>query len=111
MPASRIIALAGSILNVSDSRNATAPTGPNPGSTPTSVPTNTPRKQNKRLIGVSATEKPKPMLAMRSTLDSQESSGERHTQQQGKNCVGDQRSRQRDNDYFAPALRFDGAQE
>ena len=40
----------------------------------------TPRKQNKRLVGVSATEKPKPMLAMSSTLDSQESSGERHTE-------------------------------
>src|SRR6185436_11747798 len=106
-----MIALAGSILKVRDNRNATAPTGPRPGSTPTSVPTSVPRKQNKRFVGVSATENPRPILLRRSTLESQNSAGQRNPEKPGKNGVGDQRGCERDTDYLAPALRLDGAQQ
>ncbi len=65
-----MIALAGSILKVIESKNATAPTGPSPGSTPTKVPTKAPRKQNIKFIGVNATDKPSAKLCSNSTLDS-----------------------------------------
>src|SRR5688500_1706978 len=102
-----ITALAGSILKVSDRRKATAPTGPNPGSTPTSVPTNDPRKQNIKLAGVSATENPSATLARRSTLDFQNSGGQWNVQQPGKKKVGDQRGCKRYRNHLLPLLRFD----
>ena len=65
-----MIALAGSILKVIDSKNATAPTGPRPGNTPTKVPTKAPIKQNSRFIGVNATDKPRAKFCNSSTLKS-----------------------------------------
>src|SRR6476660_3946214 len=97
-----MIAVAGSILNVNDSKNAIAPTGPKPGSTPTSVP----RKQKSKFVGVSATEKPSATLVKRSTSDSQDAGGERNTEKPAKNGVGDQRRRHRDADDFGPPLSF-----
>ena len=99
-----MIAVAGSILNVNDSKNAIAPTGPKPGSTPTSVPTRDPRKQKSKFVGVSATEKPSATLVKRSTSDSQDAGGERNTEKPAKNGVGDQRRRHSDADDFGPPL-------
>src|SRR6266850_1034205 len=111
MPASMMIAVAGSILNVNESKNAIAPTGPKPGKTPTSVPTREPRKQKSRFVGVSATEKPSATLAKRSTSDSQNAGGERNTEKPAKNGVGDQRRRHRDADDFEPPLSFNRPQQ
>src|SRR5689334_4939029 len=104
MPASMMIAVAGSILKVRDSRKATAPTGPKPGRTPTRVPTREPIKQKNKLVGVSATENPTTTLVKRSTSDSQKPGGQWNTEEQTKNRVGNERGGQRDGDHFRPLL-------
>src|SRR5581483_3276719 len=96
MPASMMIAVAGSILKVSESRNATAPTGPRPGNTPTRVPTSDPTKQKNRLVGVSATENPRATLVRMSTSDSQKTGGQRNAERDGEERVGNQRGGERD---------------
>src|SRR2546425_7991165 len=96
MPASMMTAVAGSILNVSESRNATAPTGPKPGNTPTSVPTSVPRKQKSKFVGESATEKPSATLEKKSTLNSQDTGGQRNTEKPSKHCASDERGPNRD---------------
>src|SRR3954464_12084022 len=58
MPASMIIAPAGSMWNVSGSSMAMVAGGPRPGSTPMTVPRNTPTKHHIRLPGCSATSNP-----------------------------------------------------
>src|SRR5581483_7616582 len=106
MPASMMIAVAGSILKVSESRNATAPTGPRPGNTPTRVPTSDPTKQKNRLVGVSATENPRATLVRMSTSDSQKTGGQRNAERDGN-----QRGGERDGDQLGPLDRFDRAQQ
>src|SRR5258705_10320598 len=101
-----MIAVAGSILKVSDSRNATAPTGPNPGKTPTRVPTSDPIKQKSRLVGVSATENPSKMLLTTSTLDPENTGGQRNVEQPGENEVGADRSGESDGQHPQPLLRL-----
>ena len=80
-------AVAGSILNVNERRNATAPTGPKPGNTPTSVPTSVPIKQKSKFVGESATAKPRVTLEKKSTLNSQDSAGQRNTEKPPKDGV------------------------
>src|SRR6266513_4657900 len=106
-----MIAVAGSNLNVNESRNATAPTGPKPGNTPTRVPTSEPRKQNNRLFGVSATEKPSATLERISTLNSQRSDRQRNSEQPSEDGVRHHRRRQGDGNDLRPALRLDRAQQ
>lgn len=53
-----MMAVTGEVRNVIGKRIDMVPTGPIPGKTPISVPINTPMKQDKRLAGVRATEKP-----------------------------------------------------
>jgi hypothetical protein len=53
-----IIADVGDIPKVTGKRSAIPPTGPIPGSTPIRVPKRTPKKQDRRLAGWRATEKP-----------------------------------------------------
>ena len=101
-----MIAVAGSILNVNDSKNAIAPTGPKPGNTPTSVPTTEPIKQKSKFVGVSATEKPSAILVKKSTSDAQNAGGERNPEKPAKNSVGDQRRRHSDADDLGPLLSF-----
>jgi hypothetical protein len=50
------------ILNVKESKRATAPVDPMPGRTPTRVPTKQPTKQKNRLLGVRIMESPRPIL-------------------------------------------------
>src|ERR1044071_7019449 len=111
MPASMMIAVAGSILKVSESRNATAPTGPKPGKTPTKVPTREPIKQKSKLVGVSATEKPTTTLVKTSTSDSQKTGGQRNAEEQTKDRVGNDRGGQRYGDHLRPLLSLDRAEQ
>ena len=53
-----MMAPVGLIWNVRGMSIATPATGPTPGRTPISVPSIDPRKANRRLCGVRATEKP-----------------------------------------------------
>src|ERR1700754_4526481 len=64
MPASMISAATGFRLNVIGSSIAMVATGPTPGSTPISVPSMTPIRQYSRLMGETATEKPRIRLLM-----------------------------------------------
>src|SRR4051794_34785087 len=64
MPASMISAAIGFRLNVIGSSIAMVATGPTPGSTPISVPSMTPISAYSRLIGETATEKPRIRLLM-----------------------------------------------
>src|SRR5690349_8361928 len=69
MPASMISAVAGeSKVAVIGSSMAMVATGPTPGSTPINVPSSTPRKQNRTLVSVKATDRPRPRLAIRSLI-------------------------------------------
>src|SRR5690348_6812142 len=104
-------AVAGAILNVSESKNATAPTGPNPGNTPTRVPTTEPRKQKSKFVGVSATEKPSTTLAKISTLNTQDSAGKRNAEKPTEDCVRSDGGQNRNEKNFGPALRFDRSQQ
>src|SRR5262245_13892270 len=62
MPASMIMAVAGSRLKVSGNSIATVATGQTPGSTPNNVARNTPKKQEIRFLRLIATPKPSPRL-------------------------------------------------
>jgi hypothetical protein len=53
-----IMEAAGEALIENGTRRATVAAGPIPGRTPINVPKNTPMKQNRRLMGIKATEKP-----------------------------------------------------
>src|SRR5258705_6812629 len=106
MPASMMIAVAGSILNVNESKNAIAPTGPKPGNTPTSVPTREPRKQKSKFVGVSATEKPSATLAKRSTSDSQNAGGKKNNEGPAQNGVGAEPRRPLDAEEIGSPLVF-----
>src|SRR3954462_11687037 len=106
-----IIAVAGSILKVRESRNATAPTGPNPGNTPTSVPTKDPTKQKSKLFGVSATENPSKTLLRTSTLNSENTRRQRNIKQPGENEIGAYGSDERNSQHPQPILRLDSAQQ
>jgi len=53
-----MIAAVGDIWKVTGNRMAIAPTGPIPGRTPIRVPNKAPKKQDIRLMGCRATEKP-----------------------------------------------------
>src|SRR5215831_5965470 len=58
MPAKRMKAAVGSILNVIGNSRAMVSAGPSPGRTPIAVPNVVPTRHHRRLIGVSATAKP-----------------------------------------------------
>src|SRR6267142_3480113 len=68
MPASMISAPTGGRPKVIGSSIATVAMVPMPGSTPTSVPTSAPIRQSRRLIGLSATPKPRARLEKRSAI-------------------------------------------
>src|SRR5689334_10756381 len=104
-------AVAGAILNVNESKKATAPTGPNPGNTPTRVPTTEPRKQKSKLVGVSATEKPSATLLKISNLNPQDSARKRNAEDPTEDCVGGDGGQNRDHHDFRPALRLDRSQQ
>ena len=62
MPASMISAPTGGKPNVIGSNIATVAMVPMPGGTPTRVPTSAPTRQSNRLVGLTATEKPRMRL-------------------------------------------------
>src|SRR6202795_301136 len=68
MPASMISAPTGGRPKVMGSSIATVAMVPIPGKTPTSVPTSAPIRHSRRLIGVSATPKPRARLEKRSII-------------------------------------------
>src|SRR6266851_9554425 len=68
IPASMISAPTGGRPKVIGSSMATVAMVPMPGSTPTSVPTSAPIRQSRRLIGLSATPKPRARLEKRSAI-------------------------------------------
>src|SRR3978361_88280 len=68
MPASMISAPTGGRPKVIGSSIATVAIVPIPGSTPTSVPTRAPIRHSNRLIGVSATPKPRKRLEKSSAI-------------------------------------------
>src|SRR5476649_179203 len=68
MPASMIRAPTGGRPKVIGSSMATVAMVPMPGSTPTRVPTSAPIRHSRRLIGVSATPKPRARLEKRSII-------------------------------------------
>src|ERR1700732_3861893 len=68
MPASMISAPTGRMPKVIGSNIATVAMVPMPGSTPTSVPTSAPIRHKRRLIGESATPKPRARLEKRSAI-------------------------------------------
>src|SRR5689334_1319280 len=85
MPASMISAPTGGRPNVIGSSIATVAMVPMPGSTPTSVPTSAPIRHSMRLIGLTATPKPRARLWKSSTIAPslhQETREQRHRQSQ-----------------------------
>src|SRR5919107_1553882 len=68
MPASMMIAVTGSMPNVSGKRIAIVAAGPRPGSTPISMPMTTPIRQYSRFVGSRTTPKPS-STGVRSTGD------------------------------------------
>src|ERR1700712_3288787 len=106
MPASMIRAPTGGSPKVIGSSIATVAMVPIPGSTPTRVPTSAPIRQSRRLIGESATPKPRARLEKRSTITpslNQETREERQPQRIGEKQTAADGQANADDDGFLPA--------
>src|SRR6202790_2037709 len=111
MPASMISAPTGGNPKVIGSSIATVAMVPMPGNTPTSVPTSAPIRQSRRLIGVSATPKPRARLEKRSIMTpslDQETREELHRQPQRireKQTATDRQANADDDGFPPPGFR------
>src|SRR3978361_542413 len=107
MPASMISAPTGGSPNVIGSNMATVAMVPMPGSTPTSVPTRAPIRHSNRLIGVTATPKPRarleksPVIAPSRNQETREEL-QRQPQRIGEKQTATDRQADADNDGFLP---------
>src|SRR4030081_7455 len=114
MPASMISAPTGGSPKVIGSSIATVAMVPIPGSTPTRVPTSAPIRQSRRLIGESATPKPRARLEKRSTIAPSLNQETREELQRQPQRIGEKQTaadgqENADDDGFLPP-RFRGAE-